>query len=420
MDTQMWGPLVWDTLAVIARACDDLPPDPPELEPDWQRYNVVDLVPDSRHRWSRHPQAASDHRADLEPGSFDLAPVLGGMEQSGAWLGPCRGSGPRATAVRAFVMLTHALRHVLPCIFCRTSFGHYIEVTPPDEFVHGSHEAACIRAAGRYAEAPLASPHCCRVQNTCVRNVLARPTERRAPDHYALEPWCRANGIERGAADDLATFGFDASAVAAVGSRAGGGLPMCAMGTLDAHVQSRGTLIDWVWVMHNRVNSKLGVTNMITRRRFRKRLRVTSFLVHPSAIWDLLTIVALNFPPELQPNGAPTTTTTAYHSVPPQGQTLHQQAAARSPEAQRHEKCAAHAVFLQAFAVLLPLVPDLGSIAPYIDPNRAMASCALASRTPFVQWIRYEKRRWMRDMNVDRAVCHRMLASEAAYAASVA
>lgn len=255
----MWGPLVWDLMAVTARACDDLDPDPP---------------------------------------------------------GPDVG-GPRRQATRAFVLLAYSLRHVLPCSFCRTSYRHYIEDTPPGEFVVGSDEAARARSLGA----------------------------------------CRPAGDQ---------------------------------------VPRVHTLVDWVWVMHDRVNRKLGVRNMLTRRRFRKRLRVTAALVHPSAVWDMLTIVALNYPNE----------------------GLDATAAARDPE--QRAKRAGHVVFLDAVARLLPLVPDLGSLAPYVDPRRALLAGALAARDPFVAWVRTEKRAWLRDVGADAALCARMLDAERAYMASVA
>ncbi|AVK75930.1 Sulfhydryl oxidase [Pandoravirus neocaledonia] len=264
MDTQMWGPLVWDLLAVAGRAVDDMPVDP--------------------------------------TGAVD---------------------GPRRRATRAFVLLAYSLRHVLPCSFCRTSYRHYIEDTPPAEFVDGSDEAARARALGA------------------------------APDGAPLR---------------------------------------------------RYTLVDWVWLVHDRVNRKLGVRNMLTRPRFRKRLRVTAALVHPSAVWDLLTIVALNYP--VEEVGA--VVTGASGAAP-----------ARDPDEQRAKRTG-HVVFLDALSRLLPLVPDLGSVAPYIDPRRALLTGALVARDPFVSWVRTEKRAWMRDVGADSALCARMVAAERAYMASVA
>lgn len=265
MDTQMWGPLVWDLLAVAGRAVDDMPAD---------------------------PASAAD--------------------------------GPRRRATRAFVLLAYSLRHVLPCSFCRTSYRHYIEDTPPAEFVDGSDEAARVRALGVAVDAA-------------------------APRHH--------------------------------------------------------TLVDWVWLVHDRVNRKLGVRNMLTRPRFRKRLRVTAALVHPSAVWDLLTIVALNYPVEGMD------TLNAASAVSADG-------AQCDPE--QRAKRTGHAVFLDALSRLLPLVPDLGSVAPYVDPRRALLAGALVARAPFVSWVRAEKRAWMRGVGADPALCARMIAAERAYMASVA
>lgn len=264
MDTQMWGPLVWDLLAVTGRAVDDMPADLPSV-----------------------------------------------------------GDGPRCRATRAFVLLAYSLRHVLPCSFCRTSYRHYIEDTPPAEFVDGSDEAARMRALGA---------------------------------------------------------------------------------AVDEAAPRRYTLVDWVWLVHDRVNRKLGVRNMLTRPRFRKRLRVTAALVHPSAVWDLLTIVALNYPTEDM--GAPSTVGTVPGGV--------------ECDPEQRAKRTGHVVFLDALCRLLPLVPDLGSVAPYIDSRRALLAGALASRGPFVSWMRTEKRAWMRGVGADPALCARMLAAERAYMASVA
>lgn len=265
----MWGPLVWDLLALTARACDDLPPDPPE-----------------------------------------------------------RRMGPRRHATRAFVMLAYALRHVLPCSFCRTSYRHYIEDTPPAEFVVGSDEAAVAAAA---------------------------------------ESFCADDGVD------------EAGAVY--------------RSQIEAADRAPPTLLDWVWIMHDRVNCKLGVSNMLTRRRFRKRMRVTTALMHPADVWDMLTIVALNYVVE-----------------PPSD--------AEDPE--QHAKRTGHAVFLGALERLLPLVPDLGTLSPYVEPRRALAVGALSTRALMVAWVRAEKRRWMRDTGADQALCARMLAAESAYMASVA
>ncbi|BCU03721.1 hypothetical protein [Pandoravirus japonicus] len=282
MDTQMWGPLVWDLMAVTARAVDDLDPDPPE---------------------------------------------------AGA-------GGPRHRATRAFVLLAYSLRHVLPCSFCRTSYCHYIEDTPPGEFVIGSDEA--VRA--RHPR----GPHDRR--------------DRAAP----LVAPCAAVVLGTAASGDT--------------------------------VPRAPTLVDWVWIMHDRVNRKLGVRNMLTRRRFRKRLRVTAALVHPSAVWDMVTIIALNYPA----GGFDRT------------------AAAATCDAEQRAKRAGHVVFLDALARLLPLVPDLGSVAPYVDPRDALRAGALVARDAFVTWVRLGKRAWLRDVGADAALCARMLDAEAAYMASIA
>nr|UMO78791.1 hypothetical protein [Pandoravirus belohorizontensis] len=278
MDTQMWGPLVWDLMAVAARAVDDLAPDPPE---------------------------------------------------AGA-------AGPRHRATRAFVLLAYSLRHVLPCSFCRTSYCHYIEDTPPGDFVAGSDEAARAR--------------------------------------HRCGPHDRA----------------DRSAPAVA--------PSLGVGSSGDVVPRAATLVDWVWIMHDRVNRKLGVRNMLTRRRFRKRLRVTAALVHPSAVWDMVTIIALNYPV-----GG-----------------LDQTAAAATCDAEQRAKRAGHVVFLDALTRLLPLVPDLGSVAPYVDPRGALCAGALVARDAFVAWVRLGKRAWLRDVGADAALCARMLGAEAAYMASVA
>nr|UDO47642.1 hypothetical protein [Pandoravirus massiliensis] len=262
----MWGPLVWDLLAVTGRAVDDMDADPPDT-------------------------------AD----------------------------GPRHRATRAFVLLAYSLRHVLPCSFCRTSYRHYIEDTPPAEFVDGSDEAARMRAAGVASDAS-------------------------APRAY--------------------------------------------------------TLVDWVWLVHDRVNRKLGVRNMLTRPRFRKRLRVTAALVHPSAVWDLITIVALNYPAE--------------DIAIPDAFSVVKNDVSVDCDPEQRAKRTGHVVFLDALCRLLPLVPDLGSVAPYIDSRRALLAGALTARGPFVAWVRAEKRAWMRGVGADPALCARMLAAERAYMASVA
>ncbi|AGO84071.1 hypothetical protein psal_cds_386 [Pandoravirus salinus] len=283
MDTQMWGPLVWDFMAVAARACDDLDPDPPEAGRD----------------------------------------------------------GPRQRATRAFVLLAYSLRHVLPCSFCRTSYCHYIEDVPPGEFVLGSDEAARARR-----------PH--------------------------------------GVGDRTA-----GAAVPRTGRMTAAAAPSDASGDL---VPRAPTLVDWVWIMHDRVNRKLGVKNMLTRRRFRKRLRVTAALVHPSAVWDMVTIIALNYPTD----------------------GLGRVAATAACDPEQRAKRTGHVVFLDALARLLPLVPDLGSLAPYVNPRSALYAGALAAREPFVAWVRRGKRAWLRDVGADAALCARMLAAERAYMASVA
>ncbi|QBZ80982.1 hypothetical protein pclt_cds_383 [Pandoravirus celtis] len=292
MDTQMWGPLVWDFMAVAARACDDLDPDPPEAGTD----------------------------------------------------------GPRHRATRAFVLLAYSLRHVLPCSFCRTSYCHFIEDMPPGEFVVGSDETARARQLWGASD--------------CTP-VSAVPTVGRM-----TSPHLRGTGRVM---------------TAAVSTGASGDV-----------VPRVSTLVDWVWIMHDRVNRKLGVRNMLTRRRFRKRLRVTAALVHPSAVWDMVTIIALNYPTD----------------------GLDRAAATCDPE--QRAKRAGHVVFLDALARLLPLVPDLGSLAPYVDPRSALRAGALVARDPFVAWVRLGKRAWLRDVGADAALCTRMLAAERAYMASVA
>jgi hypothetical protein len=265
MDTQMWGPLVWDILAAAARAYDALPPD----------------------------------------------------------AGP---DGSRARARRAFLMLAYSLRQVLPCSFCRNSYRHYIEEIPPAEFADMSDEAARARAAG-----------------------------------------------------DAAT---------------------------EAAARRAGTLVDWVWTVHDRVNRKLAVVNMLTRPRFRKRMRVTSFIVHPAVVWDLLTIVALNYPDLPAPPRPPV-------DGGGSGDVL-------DPRAEWEGKRAGHAVFLAALERVLPAVPDLDTVAPYIGPVDALRSGALVHRRAFVAWVCARKRRWMRDARVSEAVRARMIAAERAYIASVA
>lgn len=146
---------------------------------------------------------------------------------------------------------------------------------------------------------------------------------------------------------------------------------MTAAASMDASgdvVPRVATLVDWVWIMHDRVNRKLGVKNMLTRRRFRKRLRVTAALVHPSAVWDMVTIIALNYPTD----GLDRTVATC------------------DPE--QRAKRAGHVVFLDALARLLPLVPDLGSLAPYVDPRSALRTGASLRVTPLSRGCAWQAR----------------------------
>jgi len=401
MDTQMWGPIVWDVLAAIARACDD-------LEPDW-----INLVPG----W---PNLAP-YSLDRLQATLDAIAARQQME------------GVRARAMRAFVLLAYALKYVLPCIFCRNSYVHFIEVIAPAEFVCGSNEAALLRvvAASRVASSSPPVGHGVHDRDhACRENVLATPVAYRTTDVCAVTDSARDSVLDRcvqnalsfGSAscgtvvtptcsfrpngrydtrggnigeDENDEEGDDRQWAAPEITASRSVMPVGAVGTLDAFAQTRGTLLDWVWITHDRVNRKLGVNNVFTRRRFRKRMRITSSLLHPSAVWDLITIIALNYPQD-----------------PGQGDT--------KPDPQRQDKCCAHAVLLSALTVLLPLVPDLGSLAPYVDPQRAIGAGALVSRTPFLNWVRSEKRRWMHETGVDRGVCARMLAAESAYIASVA
>jgi hypothetical protein len=285
MDTQMWGPLVWDFMAVAARACDDLDPDPIDT------CNADD-------------------------------------------------GGPRQKATRAFVLLAYSLRHVLPCSFCRTSYRHFIEDTPPGEFVQGSDEVARARSHGN-------------------------------SDQQAMGRIASMRGRNRQPIDERADL-----------------------------VPRVPTLVDWVWIMHDRVNRKLGVRNMLTRRRFRKRLRVTAALMHPSAVWDMITIIALNYPTDRM-DAITATSATPQHI-------------------EQRAKRTGHVVFLDALAGLLPLIPDLGTLAPHVDPRRALCAGALAARGPFVAWVQAEKRAWLRNVGANSALRGRMLAAERAYISSVA
>jgi hypothetical protein len=344
MDTQLFGDLLWNTLAVISRECDQI--------------------------------------------------TKCGL--------PCA-----TEVVRFFVLLAYALQHVMPCVFCRTSYQHYLADLPPDAFVGwwtcpGSPSCAVSQQAGngRRRKAKRHAP--CDTPRPSGHEWSAQEEEEQEENQENQE-----NQEEE--EEEVVVEGKKVRA---------------------------SSLQDWVWHMHDRVNAKLGIESMMTKRRFRKKMRVTSALMHPAGVWDLLTIIALNYPvtddtreeaSAAQSNeeverrtsasrGHCETDATAWladrFSGPP-----------RHPPrtiSERTRRCAAHAVFLQALAVLLEHVPDLGTIARHISPDDAIRSGAFATRDALVGWVCARKRAWMRENQVHASVCARMIDAERAYIASLA
>lgn len=154
-------------------------------------------------------------------------------------------------------------------------------------------------------------------------------------------------------------------------------------------------LLEWIWHIHDKVNRKLCVVPPISYEKFTKRARLWSTFVSPTQVWDVVTIIAHNYP--------------------------------RLPSAQEDaefgRKRYAYWVFFYALSRLAAETPFLVPLSSYLSPYggtrwktsdahaygkkrpcipviEAWSSASTSDRDAFVSLIRSRKRSWATDCGI--------------------
>lgn len=127
-------------------------------------------------------------------------------------------------------------------------------------------------------------------------------------------------------------------------------------------------LVEWEWKVHNEVNMKLERTCGLSLEKFQKRMMVWTTFMDPMQLWDVITVLSLNYP-KLE---------------------------------NKHEdreflaKRAAYHVFFQTLSKLLPHVTGLRTLASYVSPENWTADDT-RDRSEFFHMISSLKVKWARE-----------------------
>ncbi len=148
--------------------------------------------------------------------------------------------------------------------------------------------------------------------------------------------------------------------------------------------QWRDALIQWLYLLHARVNAKLGRDTPLTLEQYQVRLRAWSTLLGEHALWDLLVLLACNYP----------------------------RADTRHDDREHVQKRRAYRRCYESLAALLRCVPLLASVAPYLAHAPPLV---LRDRAPFCLWVRTQRRHWLRRFARDAASVHAVLDAERAF-----
>lgn len=127
-----------------------------------------------------------------------------------------------------------------------------------------------------------------------------------------------------------------------------------------------GDAREFVWLLKNRVNEKLGKQNCgIPYDKYVKRLECSTSVVDPLQIWDLLDIFAANYP---------------------RADTAHE-----DPEYEA--KRAAYRVFLGTLARCVRDIPGLQQLARFVHPA-SLTPADIADRAAFRTWVWRQRDAW--------------------------
>jgi hypothetical protein len=232
----------------------------------------------------------------------------------------------KADAVAAFEQLAYSLRYVLPCSYCRQSYREYVSRLPPPDGSDESDDAAISYDDGDDGE-----------------------------------KW-----------DGERSTGGGVS-----GSDSGAEEAACSD---EAHLHPA---LAWVWRMHNLVNGKLRRPDPLTLEKFVKRSRVWTSFIYPQQLWDLVLILALNYP--------------------------------KRDTEERDEKRSGYRVFFRALAALCALDPWLESVGAFLAPAgdsddgrcdgtgcswRPRSQDEWSSRAAFIGWVSQMRMRWARSQGM--------------------
>lgn len=185
-------------------------------------------------------------------------------------------------------------------------------------------------------------------------------------------------------------------------------------------------LVEWLWKIHNCVNHKLDHKCTLGLEKFEKRLLIWTSFVDCYQVWDLLTILSLNYPKSER----------------------------AKDDKEFESKRSSYFIFMYALSILLQYVPSLSSMSCFMgfdthvlvqeekeskpgarletdssfEPgtrfveskgNRTLTWLDTSDRIYFYEWIHTQKLNWANNQNKSPAEIQSMVLSERKFISSI-
>lgn len=129
--------------------------------------------------------------------------------------------------------------------------------------------------------------------------------------------------------------------------------------------EAEADLTIWLWKVHEEVNKKLDRVSGCSLAKFEKRITVWTSFVDPFQVWDMLTVMALNYP--------------KYER--------------RDEDKESEPKKYAYYIFFHCLSRLLARIPTLADLETYVSPGAWVAE-SLEDRVLFFRMVSSAKFRW--------------------------
>lgn len=131
--------------------------------------------------------------------------------------------------------------------------------------------------------------------------------------------------------------------------------------------------VEWLWEVKELVNTKLNLPPTLSLVKFRRRILSWSMVIGAPQLWDLLLIIALNYPKNR-----------GEHSI---------QSGEPDPDPEREKKRFAYLVFLDSLSHCLPKVAFLRDMAPFLSVD-TLSPVDVRDKAEFALWFRRQREAW--------------------------